>query len=94
MPLTATFDPALTVTIKKGTLSADTTIKNVEIIRMIDSPEQRSIHAELSILPGHLFLLWGPDEYDKAGQWTDDDAQSRISSSPIQARIQSVLTAT
>jgi hypothetical protein len=52
------------------------TISEINILSMNDLPNKKEV--KVFTKEKGVVLLWSGDEYDQAGQWTDDDVKSRI----------------
>lgn len=56
-----------------------TAISEVEVLELTDRPGSKTVDAVVDVGGQRRVLtLWGVDEYDLAGQWTDNDAKGRV----------------
>lgn len=52
-------------------------VEKIEIYEMIDSPVKKTVIVKSRNHPNKI-LLWEKEDYDKIGQWTEEDVINRI----------------
>lgn len=53
-----------------------TSLEKITILTMVDEPKNKRVTVKTLELGS--IILWEGSEYDKVGQWTDDDVKDRI----------------
>lgn len=51
-------------------------VKNVEIVNMIDDIKNKKVTVTTS--DGVFYTLWKDDEYDRIGNWTNEDVVAKV----------------
>ena len=74
-PLTVT-PPVVTLPNGKTITVAPFTLEKLDIT-IIDNEERRTVHAAIHRCPRPL-VLWQGDAYDAVGNWTQEQAEARI----------------
>jgi hypothetical protein len=52
-------------------------VAEITVVRIVDLPGQRIVRAFVAELPQPI-VLWEGDDYDKIGNWTQEQANDRI----------------
>ena len=56
-----------------------TSITSFEVRRIIDDPISKLVQVEFATnVSAGIMGIWSGDEYDKAGQYTDEDVSARV----------------